>query len=305
MRCFMLVLMLCLAGCDPDWVSELAGLIRDKDTRAAWPGPELGAPVVLEQGVRWHEPTISGNSTIAPERIWVALPPGEGRIGCVLMAPSSMAEALGGHLGDADRTRLRLLARLGVAAVGFDVPGTWADNASVDDVERELDRYLLVGGGVDTGRMVVDFVEKRLPRVDPDRIWAMGDGLGGALALRLAACDARVRAVVGFDPVVDLAAFAASEKMAVPVDLRPALKSFLATQAPLYHLDRLNVPVLLCHDTVNTNNFEQLNHFYVECLRRQKNVTLVETMDLDLPDAVQQIRAARAMEWLGELGPKE
>ncbi len=299
MRCFVLILILCLAGCESDWSTGLVG------NRESWPGPELEAPVILDQGVRWHELTVAGNSTIAPERIWVSLPPGQNRIGCVLMAPASMAGGLGGRLGEADRTQLRLLARLGVAAVGFDVPGAWAENATLDEAGRELDRYMLVNGGVDTGRMVVDFVEKRLPQVDPTRLWAMGDGLSGTLALLLAARDGRIRAVVGFDPVIDMTAFAASEEMAFPVDLRPALKNFLVAQAPLRRLDSLNIPILLCHAVTETNNFEPLNRFYLECLRRQKNVTLVETMDLDLPDAVHQIRAARVLEWLGNLNPQE
>lgn len=295
-----------LVGCDSDGGTSLAEWIRgDAGSRESWPGPELGPPEILDFGVRWHELAASRASTIAPERIWIALPPGNGRVGCVLVPPVSMTKNLGGRLEDADRKQLLLLARLGVAAVGFDVPGAWAENATVAEQTRELDRFMLVGGGLDTGRMVVDLVEKRLPWVDPERIWVMGEGLGGTLALRLAARDRRIRAVVGLDPVIDMAAFALSADMATPVRLRPALHRFLSARSPLHCLDGFASPVLLYHDAAGEYEFDSLNRFYLECLRRQKDVTLIETMDLDLPDAVHQIRAARVLEWLGNLNPRE
>ena len=281
--------------------------VRDRlGYREPWAGPELGEPRMLAQGVRWYELTLSGTNTAAPDRIWVALPRGEERVGCVFMAPLAMTDKLGGRLDDEDHENLLLFARLGVAAVGFDVPGIWVGNATLDEVGLELDRYMSSEGGVIPGLRALDFVRHAVPRVDAGKVWAVGAGMGGALALRLAERDTRIRAVVGFDPVPDLAEAAASEDMAFLIQLRPVLKDFLGRHSPLEGLDTLACPLLLYHDpSTGEDSRRALDRFYLECLRRQKDVTLMEALDADLPDATLQIRAARATEWLGNLNLSE
>ncbi len=307
MRVLVLAAVFFCCACDGNWSETVVERVRERlGHRESWTGPELDQPRILAQGVRWHELTLSGNDTAAPDRIWAALPRGEERVGCVLMAPLAMTDKLGGRLDDKDRENLVLFARLGVAAVGFDAPGIWADNATLDEVGRELDRYLSSEGGVSPGRRALDFVQHAVPRVDADKVWAVGAGMGGALALRLAERDTRIRAVVGFDPVPDLAEAAASEDLAFLVQLRPALKDFLGRHSPLAGLDRLSCPLLLARDpSANKNARKALDRFYLECLRQQKDVTLMESFDADLPDAAPQIRAARITEWLGNLNLSE
>lgn len=303
MRLFLVALVLVLAGCDTEWSNMMGWMQGAVESRDVWYGPELPAPVTLDRGIRWYELTVPGNVTNAPDRIWIALPPDKDAMGCLLMPPVAMADAIGARLGDLDRENLLLCARMGVAAVGFDVPGSWSGNATMDEVERELDRYMLAQAGVQTGRMVLDFVEARLPQVDPKKIYAMGEGLGGTLAIQLATYERRIRAVVAFAPVSDLAGFAQGEKAAFLKNLRPDLVHLWHTLSPLERLGALKCPVLLFHDANTLGNFEELKRFYAECLRRQLNVTMVETMDVDLPEAARQIRTVRAVEWLDNIKP--
>lgn len=304
MKIFLLLALFCFTLCDLDWTTDVLERARIKaDLRDAWVGPELENPRILARGVRWYELVGADGDRAAPDRIWVALPPGEAPVGCVLIPPVSMGATPGGRLEDVDREQLRVYARLGVAAVGFDVPGAWAANASLEDLGQEIDRYLLAAGGIRTGRMVLDFIGKKIQRIDVGKVWAVGEGLGATLALQLAARDGRVRAVIGLDPVTDLAGFAASEWTAFLTHPRPALKHFLAEHSPRESLAALNCPVLLQHDAGSGRAHESLGRFYLDCLRHQKTVTLIDIIDVDLPDTARQVRTARAVEWLGNLNP--
>lgn len=303
MRVFFLLL-LALAGCDmssPQDVRDKLGQVMGIGGRRA-AVPELGNATAFEDGISWHEswhaPT---NGTML--RIWSALPRTEGQIPCLIWTPTSMAWKLGGRLGREDKEQMELFAKAGIGVVAFDVPGAWEDNATLDELGAELDRHMEALGGVKTGRSVLDFVLARIPQVDPDRIWAAGEGPAATLALLLAQADGRVRAVVAFDPVTDMAAYAQSEEMGFLFHLRPQLKDFLLARSPGTGLDRLRCPVLLYHDTFShAGNFSSLEVFYMHCLRYQKDVAMVDTLDVDPVHAGLGLRTSRALAWFKKNG---
>jgi hypothetical protein len=302
MKALFLVLLLALGGCDmssPQDLRDMIGRIVGDKVVAT---PELGNATVLEGGIAWYETQI-----VQPDgyslRVWSAIPSGEGEIPVLIWLPTSMAWKIGGRLGPEDREQMLLFARAGVGVVGVDVPGGWEDNATLDELGQEVDRFMKSQGGVETGKATLDFVQTRLPRVDPARTWVSGEGPAGTLALLLAQADRRVRAVVAFDPVTDMAAYAASEEVRFLVHLRPDLKGNLSLRSPMAGLERLRCPLLLYHDTViHGGNFESLDLFYMQCLRYQKEVTMIDTLDVNPDHAGLGLRTSRTLAWLKSLG---
>ncbi len=302
MRALFLILLLALAGCDMSSPEDLRGMIGRIVGEKAVATPELGNATVLEGAIAWHETQL-----VQPDgyslRVWSAIPSGEGGMPVLLWTPTSMAWKLGGRLGPEDREQMLLFAQAGVGVVGFDVPGGWEDNATLDELGQEVDRYMKSQGGVETGKAVLDFVRARLTRVDPARIWVSGEGPAGTLALLLAQMDRRVRAVAAFDPVTDMDAYAQSDEVRFLIHLRPDLKAHLSLRSPVAGLERLRCPLRLYHDTViHGGNFESLDRFYMQCLRYQKEVTMIDTLDVNPDHAGLGLRTSRTLAWFKGLG---
>lgn len=309
---FALVLLL-FVGCDmntPEDVRETVQRLGDRE--ASPPLPELSLPFLAEDGVRQYEVFLSQGGV---EQVWIALPAVDENatthvnlMPCALLLPLSMDRTLGGHLGAEDWEQLLLFARAGVAAVAFDVPGGFSVETSEAAVQSEIERYLESDGGLRTARQVLDFVLARLSGVDAQRLWVLGEGSGGTLALRLAGRDSRVDAVVAFDPVVDLLALAEEEE---PLDgafqANPKLKEFLQKQVLLADLENMRCPVLLYHDAFrHGKNFENINYLYLEGLRREKDMTMIDTVNVDPAHAGLASRVSRSLRWLESMSiPKQ
>jgi dienelactone hydrolase len=118
----------------------------------------------------------------------LALPAGAGRRPAVLVGPEGMG------LSDVERRRAEALAGLGYVALAFDLHG----GRYLADPEEMLARCMPLLA--DPGRMrgighAALGVLRAEPRVDPDRIAAVGYGTGGAVALELGRDGAGLRAI--------------------------------------------------------------------------------------------------------------
>lgn len=297
-------LILALVGCDMPTVQEIRNMMYRVAGLEAPTVPNIGNATILADGIRWSEGSfVQGNATLI--RIWTAFPASKGKNPCLLWAPGSMGLKLGGRLDSEDREQMLLFARAGVGVVAFDVPGYWEDDATLDELGQAIDVFMAMEGGVDTARIVLDFIQTRLPRTDASRIWVGGEGVAGTLALLLAQQDRRIQAVLAFDPVTDMTAHVESQDMGFLIHVRPALEQFLLGHSPWEGVEHLRCPVLLYHDASRYGAaFEALHRFYMECLRWQKDVTM---MDLDAVDAVpvesgRRLRTTRSLSWLRKLG---
>lgn len=294
-------LVLLLAGCDQSPVADARDYVSRLFGRSDIVLPPLGPASIGEDGIAWHHASSDHNGTVT--QLMIALPDAVGPFPVVLWAPLSMNWKLGGELGQEDQQQMYLFASAGVGVVAYSVPGGWEDNATLDQLEAALDRFMDADGGLTSGLVALEFAAANIPGGDADRIWSSGDGLGGTLALRLAQADRRVRAVVAFDPVTDMASVASSEDMSFLAHLRPGLRDFIISISPRSGLDRLQCPVLLYHDTLgHEQNFPSLSDFYLECLRRQKDVFLMDNIGIDPEYTGYSLRTSRAMQWLEGLG---
>lgn len=309
MRVFFALILLLLAGCDmntPEDVREAVQRLADREAPA--PLPELSLPLLAEDGVRQYEVFLSSGGA---EQVWIALPAVEENattdaepMPCAVLLPLSMDRSLGGHLGAEDWDQLLLFARMGVAAVAFDVPGGFGAEASEAAVQAEMARYIESDGGLRTARQVLEFVRTRIPGIDPERVWVLGEGTAGTLALHLAGRDNRVSAVVAFDPVVDMLALIEEEEaLGAALQGNPELREFLRKQSVFADLETMRCPLLLYHDAFrHGKNFADIDRLYLEGLRREKDVTLIDTINVDPAHAGLASRVSRSLRWLETAG---
>jgi dienelactone hydrolase len=118
----------------------------------------------------------------------LALPAGAGRRPAVLVGPEGMG------LSDVERRRAEALAGLGYVALAFDLHG----GRYLADPEEMLARCLPLLADPERMRGIGHAalgVLRAEPRVDPDRIAAVGYGTGGAVALELGRDGAGLRAI--------------------------------------------------------------------------------------------------------------
>lgn len=68
-------------------------------------------------------------------------------------------------------------------------------------------------------------------------------------------------------------------------------------------LERLRCPLLLYHDTViHGGNFESLDRFYVRNAFVIKEVTMIDTLDVNPDHAGLGLRTSRTLAWFKGLG---
>ncbi|WP_086826265.1 dienelactone hydrolase family protein [Allokutzneria sp. NRRL B-24872] len=118
----------------------------------------------------------------------LALPAGAARRPGVLIGPEGMG------LSDVERRRADALAELGYVALAFDLHG----GRYLEDPEEMVARCLPLLADPDRmrgiGHAALDVLRAE-PRVDPDRIAAIGYGTGGAVALELGRAGVDLRAI--------------------------------------------------------------------------------------------------------------
>jgi len=124
----------------------------------------------------------------------LALPAGEGRCPGVLLGH----EGIG--LNDFQRERADRLAEHGYAAFAMDYHGGWfSDPAETMAFLKPLlaDQQRMRAIGRDALAVLLD-----QPRVDPERVAAVGYGAGGTIVLELGRDGANLRAIAAINPVL-------------------------------------------------------------------------------------------------------
>lgn len=123
---------------------------------------------------------------------YLAEPEGTNKVPGVLVAHESVG------MNEHVKGRAENLAALGYMAFALDLYG--AVDLSLDAVRQKSAEVLHTPGLLQRrARAGLDVLANQ-PRVDPDRIAAIGFCLGGLTVLELARTDARLTAVVGFHP---------------------------------------------------------------------------------------------------------
>lgn len=129
------------------------------------------------------------------------------------------------------------------------------------------------GGADDCGLQQPDDVSRAiewlsgLPGVDPARIGLVGFSQGGQVALLAGARGARVRAIVAYYPVTDVARWKETTSNADIPGYVSAVCEPTAPRSPVRHAATIAVPVLLVHGELDTRVPTEQSLLMLESLR--------------------------------------
>lgn len=210
--------------------------------------------VLQSSGVRVAQldlPAPSGPGTGMSLRVY--LPAGKHAprsLAGVLIAPAGSNLLGGAGLDPLDRDTYHdealPYAEAGLAAVLYSIDGPVSDEAGIESMKEAYGAFVAAGAGTVNGRNAVAFVERRLPMVDPGRLYAAGHSSAGTLALLLAAHEPRLKGCLAYAPALDLEAhFAELTANPATAFAFPGLRAFAKRSSPLTHAGRIAVPTFL------------------------------------------------------------
>jgi dienelactone hydrolase len=136
--------------------------------------------------------TLAYEDGTAQLEAFVALPPGEHRVPAVLVL-----HAWGG-LGDLERERARALSEHGWAGIALDLYGRGIYTPDATKAALRMTPFMRDRAMLERRMRAGLEAASKHPRVDPERIAAIGYCFGGLCALDLARSGASVRGVVSF-----------------------------------------------------------------------------------------------------------
>lgn len=252
---------------------------------AAIPIPEFADP---------HRFTVPGNPEIvafesqgmptSPEsaqtpatftRLKLFLPPGEhaaGSLGCVFVGPAGTNLITGCDIDptDAGMSPEHLpYVQDGFAVVTFSLDGPIANRETATDRDymEAYKHFSRSYAGLLNARNAVEFVQQRVPQVDPNRLYIAGHSSAAALALLFAEHEPRLKGCIAFAPATDLREHLA-ELLSQPVAATafPQIFAFTVQASPRNHTGDLKCPAFVFHardDTVAkfTNSREIVDMF--------------------------------------------
>ena len=263
--------------------------------------PELGLERKVDRGLRMHVATIP-NPGGEPTVVHVYLPKvrgGDRSLPAVLVAPAGSNCLCGQSLGDGDSPEHTPYAREGFAVVAYSLAGPMPDNGSDAMLANSMRAYQRADAGLNDARHAIAFALKRVPEIDPDRLYAAGHSSAGTFALMLAANDSRIKGAAAYAACIDMEA-----RMAPIIPLLKRVSGFnqfLAKVNPRAFETRLNCPVFLFHAEDDDNVPSSDSTSMEERLKKAgKDVTLITTqrgghyqsmIDSGIPGAIRWMKS--------------
>jgi dipeptidyl aminopeptidase/acylaminoacyl peptidase len=208
----------------------------------------------LEGGVHLREVVLDRHGE--PMTLWIyrsgPVAPGTKRP-VVLIAPAGTPLCWGMALGEGDRPEHLPWAQKGYLAVAYSLDGHVEDEEKEALVDAAVRRFLRAHAGLDNARAALDWVLTHEPDADASRVFASGHSSAATLALRFAAEDARVKAVVACNGITDVVGHMPADSWAWLESVVPGARRQLRASSPLEHAAQLRKkPVFLFHSVEDT-----------------------------------------------------
>lgn len=192
-------------------------------------------------------------------KIRLHLPSGDhglGSLPCVLIAPAGATLLTGMDLDPRDNaTETGPYIEQGYAVVEYSVDG--ASNSDYPTMMGPAyQTFKRACAGLANSRVALEFVLRKVPHVDPNRIYAVGHSSSGTLALLFAEHEPRIRGVVAYAPAADVESRLKDKLHKAQIDGEryfPGITDFMKKSSPKTHAGMLNCPVLLLHAVDDTN----------------------------------------------------
>jgi dienelactone hydrolase len=221
-------------------------------SRAAPVFPDRTPAKALGLGVMLHQMRIMGTGPGLPMMVNLYLPYGQHpakSLPCILIAPAGTAFH-GGEIEESDRPEHIPYVRKGFAVLAYELSGAMTGprtqklRLTYGDVRPSVQAFMAADGGLANGKIALDYIEAKVPEIDPNQLYACGHSSSADVALNLAAGDKRIRAVCAYAPRTDVEAWWADPKMEKVI---PGFKAFATRKSPLRHAGDINCPVFLFH----------------------------------------------------------
>ena len=222
--------------------------------------PELGDGEPLEDlpGAKVYEVLWGPEQYAIPSKpgiggkMYVLLPPGDhavGSIPCLLAAPAGTNLMTGANTGTFFESHIPYL-EAGFAIMDYELDGSpdYAENES-DATRAFIDSQ----AGLVNSRNVIDFIQQKMPMVNPKQIFAVGHSSGGSHVLLLGEHDTRLAGVVAYAACCDISNRIPSFLAKMMSHSEKRIGDFLIQSSPNTHAARMNCPVLLCHAKDDSN----------------------------------------------------
>lgn len=176
-------------------------------------------------------------------------------LACVLVAPAGTNMLVGNDLDDelpddeslsSDETLP--YAKAGMVGIQYSLDGAHDEDAEevVKEWSKSYKAFRAAGAGTVNGRNALEFALRRLPMVDPERIFSAGHSSAGTVSLLLAANEPRLRGCIAYAPGVDVEEHVKDIRHAKGVELLfPDLGPFLKRASPMNQTPRIKPPVFL------------------------------------------------------------
>jgi dienelactone hydrolase len=275
------------------------------------PFPELGTPQVLPSGVRmWfiQMPPLPVPGGSMGMRLY--LPPTDAppqSIPCVLVAPAGTNLLVGCDM-DADDYHDETLpyAEAGMAVVFYSLDGGLdMEEASNSEFTAAYRKFRAAHAGVVNGRNALEFVLRKVPQVDPRRIYTAGHSSAGTVSLLMAEHEPRLAGAIAYAPCTDVET--RLQEISNNWILRssfPDLKSFLKQSSPKTHVSHVGCPLFLFHASDDSNvPVSETNAFATQLRAAGKAVEFHTVPTGDHYDSMIQAGIPKAIEWLKQKNP--
>ncbi len=236
--------------------------------------PDLGPGQTLEPGVVRHEvplgynplydglaphpspfrPTMPPRSTRPGHsgKLWVYLPSGDHEpqsLPCILIAGAGTNLMTGMALGEGDVPEHLPWVRAGFAVVAYELDGMLPNRDDPTDAELKaaMQAFYAARAGLINAKIAIEYALRKVPQVDPKRMYAVGHSSAGTMALLFAEHEPRLAGCVAFAPVADTEASLDGLAVRIFSLAVPGLRTNIARYSPRNHEIQLRCPVLLFH----------------------------------------------------------
>jgi dipeptidyl aminopeptidase/acylaminoacyl peptidase len=228
-------------------------------------------------------------------------------IPCVLVAPAGTNLLVGCDM-DADDYHDETLpyAEAGMAVVFYSLDGGLdMEEASNSEFTAAYRKFRAAHAGVVNGRNALEFVLRKVPQVDPRRIYTAGHSSAGTVSLLMAEHEPRLAGAIAYAPCTDVET--RLQEISNNWILRssfPDLKSFLKQSSPKTHVSHVGCPLFLFHASDDSNvPVSETNAFATQLRAAGKAVEFHTVPTGDHYDSMIQAGIPKAIEWLKQKNP--
>ena len=278
--------------------------------------PDLGTPRALASSnaevYRIETASVTGNGSAPGMSMTMRLYLPRGNhaprsLGAVLVAPAGTNLIEGNRLDD-DHAETLPYVMAGYAVVFYSIDGALADSERATETQRRASylAFRAAGAGVVNARNALEFVLRKVPEVDANRIYCAGHSSAGTLSLLFAQWEPRIRGCIAYAPATDIEEFHRETLQFPNIDrVLPGIRNFVKETSPKTHMARLRCPVFLFHarnDSVV--RFSETEQFANQLRRVNPQTTFVSVLSGDHYDSMIHEGIPKGIQWLSQL-PQE